>query len=196
MKEEGEGADNSRIPMTKYYAAFYGRGILQLTWAGLFEDYGNFRKFPVNPIGEYDDSRITKTSTHYWEDPTKNDTSGGNLHRSIVVGTPHLWYPRFDPSKVNETPENECDSGGFYWVYKHHAGHRDINRIADQKFNSETIGKISILVNGGGNGFFERLAYSQVAMRQLSDDISKDKIVTYTQPNKAQTISINFSRPE
>ena len=103
-------------------------------------------------------------------------------------------YPRFDPAKVNEAEENECDSGGFYWVYKHHAGHRDINRIADQRFDSETIGKISVLVNGGGNGYFERQAYSQVAARQLTDDVSTKEIVNYAPPTKKQTISVDFSR--
>jgi len=194
MKEDGSGADNPRIPMAKYYGAFFGRGILQLTWAGLFDDYGKFRKFSDNVEGTYGDARITRTSTHYWEDPTKNEAKPGETPRIVTTGTPRLWYPRFDPAKVNEAEENECDSGGFYWVYKHHAGHRDINRIADQRFDSETIGKISVLVNGGGNGYFERQAYSQVAARQLTDDVSTKEIVNYAPPTKKQTISVDFSR--
>jgi hypothetical protein len=47
----------------KTYGAFYGRGYHQITWAGNYKNYGNFKGIP-NHHGAYSDARITPTSVH------------------------------------------------------------------------------------------------------------------------------------
>lgn len=63
-KEYGGGKYNPGQPATEYYAAFYDRGCLQLTWAGACDDYGSFKAFPENGAGIYVDPRINRTSIH------------------------------------------------------------------------------------------------------------------------------------
>ena len=193
MEEYGRGAPVARIPMIQYYAAFYGRGIMQLTWAGNYEAYGKYRALP-NSSGGYNDTRITATSTHYWGDPTLR-----GAHNAIIGLDPHKparqWAPRFDPALIHQNPHNACDSGGHYWTSKNHAGHQDINRIADLTFEAASIGRVSVLVNGGGNGYFERLAYAYFAYRILSDDPTSDLVVQLPAARDGVSIDVDFTRP-
>jgi hypothetical protein len=54
MEEIGRGHQSRRrdgtsfwpAPAMEFYQAFYGRGIMQLTWAGNYESYGTYRSFP------------------------------------------------------------------------------------------------------------------------------------------------------
>jgi predicted chitinase len=180
------GQYSSQNPMTQYYSAFYGRGIMQLTWAGNYRDYGNYRLLPNNS-GAYIERltpthpRITATSTHWTGDPTGSG--------SVQI----VWAPRFDPDIIATVPYNACDSGGFYWVYKHHSGVININRVCDQDFTPVTVGKINKLVNGGGNGYHERQAYAAYNMRILSDDTNTETEVQITTPHNP--VRVNFLRP-
>jgi hypothetical protein len=110
MKEIGEARQQTRrdgshywpAPAMEYYQAFFGRGVMQLTWASNYETYGNFRSLPnVEPIYTYGDIRINQTSLHYWENPR---TSDGQIGQRL-----QRWAPRFDPSIVSENTFNACD---------------------------------------------------------------------------------------
>lgn len=175
MTEFGNGAYNSRIPMTRYYAAFYGRGMLQMTWAGTYATYGTFRNFPSH-TGPYVDHRITATSRHDWAAPTK-DRHGTSIRDE------RQWSPRYDPDIVSSDDFNACDSAGFFWVSKHFMGHSDISRIADQGITTDTIGQANVLINGGGNGYDDRIRYAIYTYRVLSDstDTKANESVTYSQ---------------
>ena len=159
--EGGQGADSHSSPMTHYYAAFYGRGLMQLTWASAYESYGKFRKFPNNVTGNYVDRRITTTSMHHWNAPT------------IVHGVQHndvrRWSPRYDPDILATDSYNMCDSACFFWVTKSFLGEKNINRIADQGITTETVGRMSVLVNGGPNGYNGRQQYAGFIYRYRSD---------------------------
>jgi len=191
MVEYGRGATNARLPMTQYYAAFYGRGIMQLTWAGNYASYGSYRSFG-NHNGAYTDARITATSTHYWDDPTERDAQGRIIR---VVGAPQTWSPRYDPETISQSQHDACDSGGFYWASKSHNRQRDINRVSDRAFDESSIGRISILVNGGGNGYYERQAYARYAFRSLSDNVDTRRIVRYPTNRNNIQIDVDFTRP-
>lgn len=136
--EYGRGKPNRRIPMAEYYAAFYGRGIMQLTWAGNYESYGQFRKLPVHR-GSYIDRRVGADSNHYWWDPTVRDADGRILS---VAGIPRCWAPRFDPNVVETDAFMACDSGGFYWITKslsRSGAEINISRTADDDFSLEQL---------------------------------------------------------
>jgi predicted chitinase len=187
MHEWFFGQHSSFNPQTDNYTAFYGRGIMQLTWAGNYKSYGEFRNFPVHN-GPYVERltlgspRITATSQHHLGDP---------------AGGAHLitWSPRFDPDIVGEDPYNACDSGGFYWMSKHFSGHININRVCDLPYSTESTGSINRLVNGGGNGYYERQAYTAYLMRYLTDDISNDEAVMISPPSPKHRVNVNFRRP-
>jgi len=116
----------------QFYATFFGRGIMQLTRADLYELYGVHRQFPNLPLTHvYVDSRITQTSTHFFGDP--RDRAGA------VVRAPRVWAPRFDPDVVATDDFSANDSEGFFWVLKN-TGCRllNINRQAFHATRRET----------------------------------------------------------
>lgn len=193
LYEYGHGAANAALPMTQYYSAFYGRGIMQLTWAGNYESYGTYRAFPNNTEG-YADHRITATSNHYWGDPTTRDAHG-HITGLDASKPARRWATRYDPDLIYQVPYNACDSGGHYWVSKHHSGHIDINRVADGGFTPEAIGRVSVLVNGGGNGYFERQAYAQYAFGRLGDAVTVGIVVRFHTARNNVQIDVNFSMP-
>lgn len=173
MRELGRGHKNSHghwpTPAMQYYQVFFGRGFMQLTWAGNYDDYLDFRTvgaLPNNTSGTYSDSRITQTSLHYWANPADH-------------GTAKQWYPRYDPDLVASDPYNAADSGGYYWISKHHDGAFDINSVCDRGVTEQTIGRVSVLVNGGGFGFFERQGYGHYIARFLSDDTGEARTATF-----------------
>jgi predicted chitinase len=149
------------------YASFYGRGIMQLTWAGNYSDYGRFRNLPLNLSGTYLDTGnhldpISATSVHEWQGPITD--ANGTVHHDR-----RQWAPRYDPALIASDLFNACDSGGFFWVTKHYTGQSNINRLVDTGFNTDTVGKTSVLVNGGVNGYNERQGYAAYIFRFLSD---------------------------
>jgi len=148
-------------PMMEYYAAFYGRGLMQLTWAGTYADYGAYRAFRDHQ-GAYADTRITATSTHDWAAPTRD------AHQNLVR-TQRRWSPRFDPDVIATDRYNACDSGAFFWLQKHFTGTSNIHRVADSGLDTTHVGRISILVNGGSNGYNERLQYAAYIERYRGD---------------------------
>ncbi|WP_157259180.1 hypothetical protein [Burkholderia ubonensis] len=188
MIEYGEGKYNPRQPATEYYAAFYGRGGMQPTWAGAYHDYGEFKKLPNKTDSTYADPRITSTSTHWFEDPRRKDKKTKKI---TIIGKPKLWHLRYDPQDIASSPELSFDSAGFFWVSKHHSGARDINRVADLKLNSATIGRISVLVNGGGNGFYDRQAFGIIAAENLGDEIQTNTEIRYVPSNQKDSIVID-----
>jgi predicted chitinase len=163
VSEDGNGRLNKALPMTEYYAAFYGRGIMQLTWASNYAQYGEFRGFPEH-IGNYADPRITSISTHDWAAP-KRDKS------QALARNTRKWAPRFDPEIVANNAYNACDSGAFFWIKKNFTGQSNINRLADKDITTELIGRMSLLVNGGGFGYDERLQYAAFIERYRGDDV-------------------------
>jgi hydroxyethylthiazole kinase len=186
MHEWFYGQPSTANPATVHYSAFYGRGIMQLTWAGNYKSYGDFRRLP-NHTGTYAERltpslpRITAQSHHYLASPDDN-------------GTLITWSPRFDPDIVGEDPYAACDSGGHYWISKHFSGHSNLNRACDQVFSPVSVGLVNHLVNGGGNGYYERQAYSLYLMRILTEDTSVDTVRQVAMPAPRSGIHVNFSR--
>jgi predicted chitinase len=180
-------------PAMQYYQAFFGRGAMQLTWAGNYDGYGIYRAFPsVAANHRYVDDRITHTSTHYWADP--RDRNGRVIH------APRPWFPRFDPHDVASNPFYACDSAGFYWTSKNTGGGRiNINRVADQGVTSDAVGRASVLVNGGGYGFVERQGYAVYVQRYLGDAVETDATrsfnVTYRGRNYDVYVDFTPQRP-
>ncbi|WP_103706715.1 M23 family metallopeptidase [Paraburkholderia eburnea] len=190
MHEWGFGQYSAANPATQYYGPFYGRGVMQLTWVGNFEAYGTYRAIPNNTTGSYverlpgSQHRITATSQHY----SANPSDGGHLM---------LWSPRYDPDIIAENAEYACDSGGFYWVSKSFSqGLLDINRVSDKNFSASNVGFINRLVNGGGNGYYERQAYSVFISRVLGDEIDADEAVLINPPHPKVAVLANMLRPE
>lgn len=186
MREYGKGQTNPNIPKAQYYAAFYGRGAIQTTWAGNYEKYGNYRGFP-NHAAAYGDSlgRITATSTHYWEDPVNN--------AGVVVGTPRVWSPRFDPEILADNDYAAIDSAGFYFVSRSIGGGLDnFLRKCDEDFTPTTVGRLNVLVNGGGNGYHERQAYARFIRLIFDDQFDSSATDTVATPKK--TVIVNLAR--
>jgi predicted chitinase len=160
-------------PAMQFYQPFYGRGIMQLTWAGNYESYGVYRSFPnVSATHSYTDARINTTSTHYWADP--RDRNGR------VNGHANRWAPRFDPNIIASDSFSACDSGAFYWVSKQTGNGENINRIADRGLTTEIVGRVSVLVNGGSYGFAERQGYAMFINRYLLDNNETSETQTFS----------------
>jgi predicted chitinase len=178
--------------MMEYYGAFYGRGIMQLTWAGNYESYGKYRKFAdVSATYAYKDNRLSQSSTHYWEDPYDKNKK--------FVGVPKIWATKFEPDDIVDDTYKACDSGGHYWISKNTGSKKlNINRVCDDGITAEKIGRTSVLVNGGGYGFAERQAYAAYIERYLTDtaqaEASKSFTVTYgNKTKKTYTIYVDFT---
>jgi len=202
MTEGGKGQKNSKgkfvSPAAEYYQPFYGRGFMQLTWSQNFDDYRKFRtkeKLPDEPSGYvYDDSRITNLSEHYWADPRKTVVDKHTHEKRTVIDDNLLkkWYPRYDPKIIAEDSFCSTDSAGFYWVSKHHSHELNINRVPDNGITSESIGRCSVLVNGGGYGYFERQAYTRYAFYYLNDAVTTDTKETVEVHKGRSTVKINI----
>jgi predicted chitinase len=186
MHEWGFGEYSTANPATQYYTAFYGRGIMQLTWAGNYRDYGEFRSIP-NHQGQYverlnqNNNRITNTSQHYTANPSD--------HGQLIT-----WSPRYDPDIVGENPFEACDSGGYYWVSKSFSEGFSISRVCDREYNAANIGFINRLVNGGGNGYYERLAYSEFICRYLMDGVTSDLTIAMMPPVPKARVTANLTK--
>lgn len=209
MREIGYGQKNSKgnwpQPAMEYYYAFYGRGMMQLTWAFNYEAYREYRtvaNLPDNSSGDYVDypdrpertpSRITQTSLHYWTDPRHKDKTG----KVVISDSPRLWYPRYDPDLIASSSYNACDSAGFYWVSKKiGGGQTSIVAVADRDFGTESIGRCSVLVNGGGYGYHARQGYARYVWRYRSDSIedSKTDTVSISYGTKTLDVSVDYTR--
>lgn len=171
-------------PMMEFYGPFYGRGAMQLTWAGNFESYGSYRAFPgVAATYTYSDPRITQTSMHHFADP-----HGG--------GTPRRWAPRYDPGDIASDAFNACDSAGHYWVSKAIGGGRhNINRVCDEGVTTNAVGRTSVLVNGGGYGFAERQAYASYIDRFRGDgtETTADSAFVVSYGTRRHNVYVDFT---
>ncbi|MFC0228908.1 hypothetical protein ACFFJ3_20850, partial [Serratia aquatilis] len=187
MHEWGFGAYSPLNPATEFYTAFYGRGIMQLTWASNYRTYGDYRKLP-DVSGDYIERltptspRITQASLHY----TAHPNDGGCQIK---------WFPRYDPDFVAEDIYSSCDSGGLYWVSKKFSEGYSINRISDKGYSSANIGSVNRLVNGGGNGYYERQAYTVYMLRFLTDDTANSEIVDIVPPSPKKAVQANMKCP-
>jgi predicted chitinase len=189
MHEWGYGQFNTSNPATQYYSAFYGRGVMQLTWSQNYRDYGDFcgRHALPDGIGPYSDlltpnsPRITATSLHWTVSPGDH-------------GVQSKWAPRFDPNLVANDPYHACNSAGVYWISKPFQAGFNINRKADQTWSFQTIQDVSRGVNGGGNGRIERQAYSAFVERVLLDTTDQDAEKVINTP--VGTIRVDFSELE
>ncbi len=193
LHEWGFGAVNQNIPMTQYYTCFYGRGIMQLTWAGNYRDYGEYKNIE-NHTSAYTERRnlaqprITATSQHAVGAP---DDQG---HVTYMT-----WSPRYDPDIIAEDNFLACDSGGWFWVSKPGVG--SINRRADLGVTTHNVTTICKWVNGGSNGYADRLAYTTYILRTLSEDTNTNETVTIpsilnTPSNLRPTVIANMQNPE
>lgn len=184
MHEWGFGAYSSANPATEYYSAFYGRGIMQLTWAGNYDSYRAYRSLQ-NHTGPYLDRlnpgapRITASSRHYTYNPAD--------HGVLMV-----WSPRYDPDFVAEDVYASCDSGGFYWVSKPFSEGININRVSDRIYSASNVHLINRLVNGGSNGYYERQAYTVFMLRKLTDGTDTGSIINVQPPTPKSMVSANM----
>ena len=185
------GVETWAAPMMKFYTVFYGRGIMQLTWPFNYEAYGFYRSFG-NASG-YGDGRLTQTSTHFWQGPNPVPTDA-QLAAGQFDHLKHRWFNRYDPEDVADNSFNACDSGAFYWVSKnidhHHPELISINRVADEAFSTHSVGRISVLVNGGGYGYRERQSYAAFLQRYRDDDTAVTATSTFTVTYGGQNMSI------
>jgi hydroxyethylthiazole kinase len=191
MREIGQAHSQTRngvaywpAPAMEFYQAFFGRGAMQLTWAANYESYGLFRAFPAAPAGHaYADARITATSTHYWSNPHDG-------------GIAKVWAPRYDPDDVASNSYNACDSAAYYWISKN-TGHQllNIDRVADTGIDEASVGRVSVLVNGGGYGFAEREAFAPFIERYIGDDTAVDATRTFnaTRGTHVYPIYVDFT---
>lgn len=139
----------------KPYGPFYGRGYLQLTWPGNYDEYGAFRLLPDIGESTYSDSRITATSTHEW-------SAGASSRR---------WFPRYDPARIAADLTDAAESSGMFWISKNFRGKTNINRAADLGVGPAIVGFISWLINGGAAGYANRQQFAALLRRVLADDI-------------------------
>ena len=57
-------------------------------------------------------------------------------------------------------------------------GTTNILRLADEGISSSSVGKMSVLVNGGGNGYLDRQQYAAVLSRYRGDSFETDSSTT------------------
>jgi hypothetical protein len=145
--------------------------------------------FPDNSAGVYADPRITSTSMHWFGDPRRKHPQ---THVITTIGTQKPWFPRYDPRIIADSADHACDSAGFFWVYKHHGRVRNINRVADCGLDSSSIGRVSVLVNGGGNGFYERQAFALVASECLHDKVERASTKIFTPSGRQIPIIVDL----
>lgn len=165
-----EGGSGNNKP----YGPFFGRGYMQLTWAGNYRDYGDYKLLPTH-AGSYSDpqQRITQTSTH----PA---SSGGVNIR---------WFPKYDPEIVT-TPHHAGESSGFFWITKRFKGRSNMNRSADLAFSPSIIGFNSWLINGGGNGYVHRQQFAKFLENILFDLSLKSGTQDFNYPPLTQLVNI------
>jgi hydroxyethylthiazole kinase len=149
IKEDGLGHN-------KLYDAFYGRGYHQLTWAGTYASYGEYRNLPnLQTPASYTDTRITATSVH---------------RRASSEPLNFRWSPRYDPEILTSSLNEAMESSGYYWLTKDFRGTANLNRACDQPLTPAVVGFISWCVNGGGYGYAGRQQYTQFAANILMDE--------------------------
>ncbi|WP_233161137.1 hypothetical protein, partial [Aquitalea sp. ASV11] len=113
--------------------------------------------------------------THYWGNPKDEE------RRTNKKAIQKQWYPRYDPDRLVEIPYNSADSGGWYWVSKiinAKTGLINISRHADRGLASEVIGRVSVMVNGGGNGYFDRQGFAIFLANFLLNSRLADRSIT------------------
>ncbi|WP_426753476.1 hypothetical protein [Myxococcus sp. Y35] len=170
MTEYGTGNNHA-------YGAFYGRGLMQLTWPINYASYGRYKGLANQAApATYVDARITATSTHVWQ----------------AAATPQVWAPRYDPQVVGTQSVHSAESGGFYWVSKTFRGTRNINRACDEGLNGNHVGFISWLVNGGGNGYRERQGFMRFVRNVLLDEVPLTGTEQWAYPPLVNTLTAAF----
>jgi predicted chitinase len=161
----------------KPYGPFYGRGFLQVTWAGNYKTYGEFKNIPSQsgtPV--YTDPRITVNSTH------PKDPGGAQMR----------WAPRFDPERLISNRSDRVDASGWYWVAKHFAGRMNMNRAADLPLTPAVVGYISWLINGGGNGYAQRQQFAKYLINVLLDGPLQRGVKQFTYPPFSAALHHHF----
>lgn len=147
IKEDGSGA-------SRPYGPFYGRGLLQITWAGNYRDYGRYKNIAAQAHPHYSDSRITATSSH----PVAQG------------GASMQWAPRYDPELLATEVEHLHEASGWFWVSKHFRGTSNINRAADAGLSASVVAFVCWLINGGPNGYRERQQFAKYLGNVLLDN--------------------------
>jgi hypothetical protein len=135
------------------YAAFYGRGYKQLTWAGNYRQYGTYKAIPNIASPTYVDSRITPTSQHAKD----------------AAGTTFQWHPRYDPDIVATDLNHAAESSGMFWVSKSFRGRKNMNRVCDLPLDPASVAFNCWLVNGGNAGYANRQQFAKYLENVLFD---------------------------
>ncbi|HAW0505545.1 hypothetical protein [Escherichia coli] len=182
--------------------------MMQLTWAGNYEEYKKFQSDLVlsnlNQSESYTDNRITHDSLHYWGDPrrTRRNRHTGRTEVYIDGTLNKIWYPYYDPNMIFSSEYLSTDLAGFFWVSKQYRINSEdpsivnINRCCDSGVNTESIGLCSKLVNGGGFQYFERQAFSRYTYKFLSDDVinTQTETIQITRNRQEVNVVIDYTR--
>ena len=104
-----------------------------------------------------------------------------------------VWFPRYDPDIIASNTHLACDSGGFYWVSKHHSGVININKKCDEGDSIDVVDEVNIYVNGGENGYQDRQAYFKYIIRELSDTFKQ--IINFSLKTKKGVVNVNYEKP-
>ena len=181
IREGGEGHPNAKLPKAQHYAAFYGRGYMQLTWAANYENYGAYRSLSKKN-NSFFDARINSTSLHTWTD----------FNPATQNPKRQQWAPRYDPELVCLDRFSASDSGGFYWISKIYRGTNNINRVADLGVDPCHVGYASWLVNGGGNGYKERQEFASLIQDVIGDNNRPNGKTTLQYPKLDHSLTGTF----
>lgn len=71
-----------------------------------------------------------------------------------------------------------------------------INRVSDRNYSAENIGPINRLFNRGGNGYYERQAYTAYILRKITDTTDTTQEIAITPPHLKRPIRANMQEPE
>ena len=84
----------------------------------------------------------------------------------------------------------------FYWISKAFSEGININRVVDREYSEANVGFVNRLVNGGGNGYYERQAYTVYMLRYLTDTAESSLTVDIIPPAPKSNVRANMTRPE
>jgi len=70
-----------------------------------------------------------------------------------------------------------------------------MNRVADLPYSAGNVARLNRLVNGGGNGFYERQAYTVFIMDKLCDEIPPENTIIVNRPPRANVLPCTTSAP-
>ncbi|MNR49591.1 hypothetical protein D3C85_1689880 [compost metagenome] len=64
------------------------------------------------------------------------------------------------------------------------------------EYSAQNVGFINALVNGGGNGYYERQAYTIFMMRVLLDGVDREATVVVPAHKRKSSVQVSMLAPE